>query len=217
MQLLLLETNEVLSLIQFDWKPKPVHQQTYTTNINPSYQDILRRNDFPQPDQAIDQTSTSSPASESAQTTFSELSTVDFPVSDPSPQTASDLFDPRPDNSHPNPDSTSAQISLNLLPTPSTHRYPIHTHRAPSQLARNLSTLPETTKTSLFLSNSKETEFSIKKGLLMTDYKHAVGPALNQDVCHLQCPRPHRPIRSSTRCHLLSVLLLPQEQVPPRS
>jgi hypothetical protein len=189
---LIRDNYEVVSLIPFDWKPKPVHQQTYTTNINPSYQDILRRNDFSQPDQTIDQTSTSStdtpaesadsPASESAQTTFSELSTVDFLVSDPVLQSASDLFDPRPGNSHSNPDSTSAQISPNLLPPPSTHRYPIHTHRTPSHLACNLSTLPETTKTSLFLSNSEETEFSIKKGLLMTDYKHAVEPALNKEL-----------------------------------
>ena len=117
---------EVVSLIPFSWKPKPVYQQTYTTNINPSYQDILRRNDYPHPDQAIDLTSISSPdttvesadtpASESAQTNFSELSTVDFPVSD------SDLFDPRKDNNHSNPDSTSAELvttsSYSSLPDP---------------------------------------------------------------------------------------------------
>ena len=162
--------------------------QTYTTNINPSYQDILRRNDYSQPDQAIDQTSTNTtdPPAESANTASEsaqiELSTVDFPVSDSTPRTDSELFDPRPDPSHSNPDSTSAQISPTLLPPPSTHRYPIHTHRAPSHLACNLSTLPETTKTSLFLSTSEETEFSIKKGLLMKDYKHAVGPALNKEL-----------------------------------
>ena len=72
---------EVVSLIPFGWKPKPVHQQTYTTNI-------LRRNDFLQPDQAIDQTSTSSTdtpaesadtlASESAQTTFQNFQLLTF-------------------------------------------------------------------------------------------------------------------------------------------
>ena len=193
-----------------------VHQQTYTTNINPSDQDILRRNDYPQPDQAVDQTSTSStdtlvdsaniPASESAQTNFSELSTVDFPVFDPAPRIAFDLFDPRTDNSHSNLASTSAQISPNVLPPLSTHHYPIHTHRAPSHLACNLSTLPETTKTSLFLSNSEETQFFIIKGLLMKDYKHAVRPALNKELTQ---------IRSPSRCHILSVLLFSQEQIPP--
>ena len=76
-----------------------IHQQTYTTNINPSYHDILRRNAQPNP--AIDQASTAStdtpvksantPASESAQ-----LSTVDFPVPDSAPGTDSDFFDLQP-------------------------------------------------------------------------------------------------------------------------
>jgi len=172
-------------------KSYPAHQQTYTTNISPPYQDILRRNDYPQPDHAIDQTSTSSTdppvgsadtASKSVQTNFSELSTIDFLVSDSTPGTDSDLFDPCTDNNPSNLKSISAQISPNLLPTPPPHRYPINTHRAPSHLACNLSTLPDTTKSSLFLSTSKETEFSIKKGLLMKDYKHPVGPALNKEL-----------------------------------
>ena len=51
---------EVVSLIPFGWKPKPVLQQTYITNINPTYPDIIRRDDYSRPDQAIDQTSTNS-------------------------------------------------------------------------------------------------------------------------------------------------------------
>jgi hypothetical protein len=121
-------------------------------------------------------------ASKSVQTNFSELSTIDFLVSDSTPGTDSDLFDPCTDNNPSNLNSISAQISPNLLPTPPPHRYPINTHRAPSHLACNLSTLPDTTKSSLFLSTSEETEFSIKKGLFMKDYKHPVGLALNKEL-----------------------------------
>jgi len=119
---LIRDNYEVVSLIPFSWKPKSVHQQTYTTNINPSYHDILRRNDYAQPDPAIDQASTAStntptksadtPASESAQ-----LSTVDFPVPDSAPGTDSDLFDPRPENHHYNHDSTNFSTKLAKLVT----------------------------------------------------------------------------------------------------
>jgi hypothetical protein len=39
--LLIRNNYKVVSLIPFGWKPMSVHQQTYTTNINPSYLNIL--------------------------------------------------------------------------------------------------------------------------------------------------------------------------------
>ena len=173
---------EVVSIIPFDWKPKQVLQQTYITNINPTYEDILLRNDYPQPDSAIDQLTLPGPITESAQidpVTSLLLPTPNFPVSDTPPATGPDHLDP---DHHSNLPSTLAQILPNLTPTPPPRRYPIHTHRVPSHLACNLNTLPVTTKSSLFVSSSEQTEFSIKKGLLMQDYKHAVGPAINKEL-----------------------------------
>jgi hypothetical protein len=175
---------EVVSVIPFDWKPKQVLQQTYITNINPTYEDILLRNDYPQPDAAIDQLAPTlpGPITESAQidpVTSILLPTPNFPVSDTPLATGPDQFDP---DCHSNLSSTSAHFLPNLTPTPPPRRYPIHTHRVPSHLACNLNTLPATTKSTLFVSSSEPTEFSIKKGLLMEDYKHAVGPAINKEL-----------------------------------
>ena len=47
---------EIISVVPFGWKLKPVVQQTYITNINPSYHDIVRRDDYPQPHQHADLT-----------------------------------------------------------------------------------------------------------------------------------------------------------------
>jgi hypothetical protein len=177
---------EIVSVVPFGWKLKTVVQQTYITNINPSYQDIIRRDNYPQQHHDTDNP-TRTPINSIAESAEIDPVTTNLlpPAASPVPDSAS-TTGPDPDNpqnvSDPsNLDSRSAQISPTLLPPPPTHRYPIHTHRAPSHLACNLSTLPETTKASLFLSNSEETEFSIKKGLLMKDYKHAVGPALHRD------------------------------------
>ena len=38
---------EIISLIPFGWKPKAVLQQTYIQTINPTYEDILLRSDYP--------------------------------------------------------------------------------------------------------------------------------------------------------------------------
>jgi len=43
-------------------------------------------------------------------------------------------------------------------------------------------TPPDTTARSLSVSDSEKTEFTIKKGLLMEDYKHAVQPAINKEL-----------------------------------
>ena len=75
---------------------------------------------------------------------------------------------------------STADFPVSQTPTP--HRYPIHEHRVPSHLACNLSAPLSTTKTSLSVSNSEKTEVSIKKGLLMPDYKHAVGPAIDKEL-----------------------------------
>jgi len=40
---------EIISFIPFRWKPKAVLQQTYIQNINPTYEDILLRSDYPRP------------------------------------------------------------------------------------------------------------------------------------------------------------------------
>jgi hypothetical protein len=179
---------EIISLIPFGWKPKAVLQQTYIQNINPTYDDILLRGDYPQLNKAVDQLGQplSTPPPDRAQHDQvtptllpSRLPTADFPVSDTVPATGPDQTDPsRPSNLPP----TSAQFSPNLTPAPPPHRYPIHEHRIPSHLACNLSAPPGSTKTSLSVSTSEQTEFSIKKGLLMPEYKHAVGPALDKEL-----------------------------------
>jgi hypothetical protein len=64
------------------------------------------------------------------------------------------------------------------------HRYPIHEHRVPAHLACPLHTLPVTTKSSLFVTDSEQAEFFIKKGLLMDDFKHAVAPAIKMFITH---------------------------------
>jgi hypothetical protein len=179
---------EIISLIPFGWKPKAVLQQTYIQNINPTYEDILLRGDYPQLNKAVDQLdqTLNDPPADSAQVdpvTSNLLPSgppaADFPVSDTAPATGPDKIDPnRLSNLRP----TLAQFSPDLTPTPAPHRYPIHEHRVPSHLACNLSAPPSTTKTSLSISTSEQTEFSIKKGLLMPDYKHAVGPALDKEL-----------------------------------
>jgi len=175
---------EIISLIPFGWKPKEVLQQTYIQNINPTYDDILLRNDYPQPNKAVNQLHDFSANDDQIDPVTPILlpsgsPPADFPVSETAPATGPDQIDPsRLSNLRP----TLAQFSPNLTPTPPPHRYPIHEHRVPPHLACNLSAPPGTTKTSLSVSDSEQTEFSIKKGLLMPNYKHAVGPALDKEL-----------------------------------
>jgi hypothetical protein len=58
----------------------------------------------------------------------------------------------------------------------------IHDHRVPPHLACNLTVPPGTTKTSLHVYTEEVTEFSLKKALLLKDYKHAVIPTLNKEL-----------------------------------
>ena len=180
---------EIISLIPFGWKPKAVLQQTYIQNINPTYEDILLRDDYPQQNKAINQIGQplNGPSADSAHIDQeiptllpSGPPTADFPVSDTMPATGPNQINPRRlPNLRSRP--TLAQ-SPDLIPTPPPHRYPIHEHRIPSHLAYNLSAPPGSTKTSLSVSTSEQTEFSIKKGLLMPEYKHAVGPAIDKEL-----------------------------------
>ena len=177
---------EVVSMIPFDWKPKTVLQQTYIQNINPTFDDILLRNDYPHHGKAVDQLV---PILEDLPSALSDQVTEillpraqhleNFPVSDTATVT-------RPDQKVPddqsNLRSTSAQFSQDLIPTPPPRRYPVHQHRVPAHLACSLPTLSDTTKSSLSVSNSEQSEFSIKKGLMMPDYKHAVGPAIDIEL-----------------------------------
>ncbi len=90
----------------------------------------------------------------------------DFPVSD------------KPDADFPIPNSatpatghsnrrTLFQHFPNSKPSQFEHRLPTRSHRVPSRFACSASTVPYTTSSSLFSSNSEQAEFSIKKGLLM--------------------------------------------------
>ncbi len=78
-----------------------------------------------------------------------------------------------------NLDSNLTQFSPTSTVLAPSRRYPIHEHRVPSHLACNLTVPPGTTKTTLHVS-TEVTEFSLKKALLLTDYKHAVIPAVNK-------------------------------------
>jgi hypothetical protein len=154
---------EVVSILAFNWKPKPVLQQTYITNINPTYEDIILRNDYPQPDQAIDQLVPTlfDPTQESAEidlvTSILLPPTTDFPVPTTAAPTGPDQSDSKNQS---NPPALLAQPSANHGPTPPTHRYPIHEHRAPAHLACLLNKLPVTSKSSLFVTDC--------------EYKHAI-------------------------------------------
>jgi hypothetical protein len=87
---------EIISLIPFGWKPKAVLQQTYIQNINPTYNDILLRGDYPQLSKAVDQLGQplNTPPADSApndQVTPTLLPSgppaADFPVPDTAPAT----------------------------------------------------------------------------------------------------------------------------------
>ena len=177
---------DVVSMIPFDWKPKTVLQQTYVQNINPTFEDILLRKDYPHHEKAVDQL-VPMPGDPSGALSDSDTAILlpsaphleNFPVSDTATVT-------RPDQKVPDDQSnlrlTSAQFLPDLTPTPPPRRYPVHQHRVPAHLACSLPVLPDTTKSSLSVSNSEQSEFSIKKGLLMPDYKHAVGPAIDKEL-----------------------------------
>ena len=150
---------EIISLIPFSWTPKPVLQQTYITNINPSYSDIISNDDYPQPNQSVDQT----------------VPNVS-PVSSPTvPQYTGD-----------SENSAAAVVpdvsNLDSVSPVTAHRYPIHRHRTPAHLAYNMALITATTATSLSTTTSEKTEFTIKKALLMVDYKHAVAPAIAKEL-----------------------------------
>ncbi len=74
----------------FGWKLKPVVQQTYITNINPSYQDIIRRDDYPQQHQDADQTART-PTNSVAESAEIDPVTTNLhpPAASPVPNTAS--------------------------------------------------------------------------------------------------------------------------------
>ena len=142
---------EIVSLIPFDWKPKTVLQQTYIQNINPTFEDILLRKDYPHHEKAVDQL---------------------VPIIEGPPGA---LHDPVTEILLPPTQHLET-------PTPPLRRYPVHQHRVPAHLACSLPILPDTTKSSLSVSNSEQSEFSIKKGLMMPDYRHAVGPAIDKEL-----------------------------------
>jgi len=178
---------EIVSVVPFGWKLKPVVQQTYITNINPSYQDIIRRDDYPQQHQDADQT-TRTPTNSVAKSAEIDPVTTNLlpPAASPVPDTASSTG-PDPDNpqnvSDPsNLDSSLAQFSPTSTVLAPSHCYPIHEHRVPSHLACNFTVPPGTTKTSLHVFTEEVTEFSLKKALLLKDYKPAVIPAVNKEL-----------------------------------
>ncbi len=79
-----------------------------------------------------------------------------------------------------------------------------------------------TTESHLFLSEGQTTEFSIKKGLAMDGYSHAVMPALAKEMEKMFVnykalqSAPVRPTsRHPIQRYLLQILLVPQVQVPP--
>jgi hypothetical protein len=107
----------------------------------------------------------------------------EFPVSESRPDTPAADF-PIPNSATPATGHsnlrTSAQHFPNSEPSQFEHRFPTRSHRVPSRFACSASTTPHTTPSSLFASKSEQAEFSIKKGLLMDNYKHAVGPAITK-------------------------------------
>jgi hypothetical protein len=86
---------------------------------------------------------------------YASFTHSDFLVSDTAPGTGSNLFDPR---ITPTPlDFGTIFVHIVTNPTPPLLSDSLQPHRAPSHLACNLSTLPDTTKSSLFVSTSGET------------------------------------------------------------
>jgi hypothetical protein len=106
---------EIVSVVPFGWKLKPVVQQTYITNINPSYHDIIRRDDYPQPHQDAELTTRTliNPAAESAEidpVTTTLLPPATSPVSDTTPTTGPDPDHPQTVAVPSNLDSSLAQF-----------------------------------------------------------------------------------------------------------
>ena len=89
---------EIVSVVPFGWKLKPVIQQTYITNINPSYQNIIRRDEYPQQHQDADQTNRT-PINHVAESAEIDPVTTNLlpPATSPVPDTAS-TTGPDPDN-----------------------------------------------------------------------------------------------------------------------
>jgi len=92
-----------------NWKQRPVIQQTYITNFIPALPDILLNDDFPQPDQAIDQTNPSQ------STTMNGRSNPDTQILLPSELPSADFRSPRPSH-QPAPVSKTASVSPCALP-----------------------------------------------------------------------------------------------------
>jgi hypothetical protein len=153
---------EVISMIPFSWKPKSVLQQTYITNSNPSYADIILNDDFPQPSKSIDQLSTD---------------TIPAPQLTVSPENFA-----AQSNLNSGTVLQPAATDNPLAPSPAPHRYPIHRHRIPSHLVANMALITETTASSLSTTTSEKSEFTIKKALLMENYSHAVYPAIAKEM-----------------------------------
>jgi len=82
----------------------------------------------------------------------------------------------------PSPVSSNRDLVPNLSPTPFQHRYPIHQHRLPAHLACNVISSEDTTQSSLFTTDSEKSEFTIKKAMLMENYKHEVIPAIQREL-----------------------------------
>ena len=177
---------QVITLIPWEWTPKPVVQQTYVSNINPAVETILLNDDYPQRSKAIDQTLSKHQSNlPHSETQVLSPPAPEFPVSEPRPdKPAADFPIPNsatPATGHSNL-RTSAQHFPNSEPSQFEHRFPTRSHRVPSRFACSASTTPHTTPSSLFASKSEQAEFSIKKGLLMDNYKHAVGPAITKEL-----------------------------------
>ena len=122
---------EIVSVVPFGWKLKTVVQQTYITNINPSYQDIIRRDNYPQQHHDTDNPTRTpiNSVAESAEidkVTTNLLPSATSPVPDtaltssPDPERPQNVADPS------NLDFSLAQLSTTPAVLAPSHRYPIH-------------------------------------------------------------------------------------------
>jgi len=161
---------DIISVIPFNWSPQQVVQQTYTTTQSPRYADIIQNDDYPQASKAINQSS-------SVNSSAPDIP-VDIHDSNLENESAADDSNLKND-SNPDPENMKNDSNLDnadILHPPSTR--PTRPHTIPSRFALISNTTPNT----LTISTSEKAEFSIKKALLMENYKHAVLPAINKEL-----------------------------------
>jgi hypothetical protein len=88
---------------------------------------------------------------------------------------------PSPNLPLPTPETSATFEPRDPISSYDTSR-PTRKHKVPARFALTAELLSGTTASSLFISESQKPEFSVKKGLAMANYSHAVGPAIDKEM-----------------------------------